>query len=224
MEKKTDVAVRSIRGRGRKPAEMELVGGKGSRQRAWEAIRQHAGAFTCFQIARKAKADDEMLFTYLTSLEKAGILAGEDMAGKPVRARKTWELLKDNGIEAPRVTKEGKPVTQGMGTEAMWRAMRIIGEFNVSELAGFASGGAVQVAERTAQSYIGALKSAGYLDVVADKVHKGGRIGAIQARYRLKRGKYTGPRPPMIQRTKALYDPNLGMIVWQQEAENDDDL
>lgn len=208
----------------RRPAQMELAGGKGSRQRAWEAIRKHAGAFTSFQIARKAKVDDETVATYLSSLEKAGFLSGEDMTGKPVRSRKLWELVKDNGVEAPRVTRDGQPVTQGMGTEAIWRAMRIIGEFNVSELAAYACSDQVQVAERTVQSYIGALKSAGYLDTLAEAVSKGGRLGAVKARYRLKRGKYTGPRPPMIQRTKAVYDPNLGLVVWTQKAENDDDL
>jgi hypothetical protein len=208
----------------RRPAELELAGGKGSRQRAWEAIRKHAGAFTCYQIARKAKVDDETMVTYLQSLQHAGYLAGEDMAGKPVRTRKTWTLVKDNGIEAPRVTRDGKPVTQGMGTEAMWRAMRIIGEFSGAELAAHASASGVDVSERTAKSYIGALKSARYLVVVKEAVSRGGRRGAESARYRMAPGKYTGPRPPMIQRTKSVYDPNLGKVVWAAEAENDDDL
>jgi hypothetical protein len=208
----------------RRPAQMELAGGKGSRQRAWEAVRRHAGAFTCFQIARKAKVDDAALITYLVSLEKAGFLAGEDMAGKPVRTRKTWTLLKDNGVEAPRVTRDGKLVTQGMGTEAMWRSMRIIAEFNAAELAAHASASGVDVSERTAKSYVGALKGAGYLVVMAAAVARGGRLGADQARYRLPAHKYTGPRPPMIQRTKSVYDPNLGKVVWQEEPENDDDL
>jgi hypothetical protein len=208
----------------RRPAQMELAGGKGSRQRAWEAIRRHAGAFTCFQIARKAKVDDATLVTYLGSLEKAGFLVGEDMTGKPVRARKTWTLEKDNGVEAPRVTRDGKPVTQGMGTESMWRSMRIIGEFNPAELAAHASASGVDVSERTAKCYVGALKNAAYLVVVAASVSRGGRLGADQARYRLLPGKYTGPRPPMIQRTKSVYDPNLGKVVWQEEPENDDDL
>lgn len=208
----------------RRPAQMELAGGKGSRQRAWEAIRRHAGAFTCFQIARKAKADDETVMTYLVSLERAGFLVGEEMTGKPVRTRKTWTLAKDNGVEAPRVTREGKTVVQGMGTEAMWRSMRIIGEFNANELAAHASSSGVDVSERTAKSYVGALKHAAYLVVVAEAVARGGRLGADQARYRLLPGKYTGPRPPMIQRTKSVYDPNLGKVVWQEEPENDDDL
>lgn len=208
----------------RRPAQLELAGGKGSRQRAWEAIRGHAGTFTCFQIARKAKIDDETVATYLGSLEKAGFLTGEDMAGKPVRARKTWQLVKDNGIEAPRVTREGKPVTQGMGTEAMWRSMKINFDFNAAELAAYASASGVDVSERTAKSYIGALKHAGYLRVITEAVSRGGRLGADQARYSLPPGKYTGPRPPMVQRTKSVYDPNLGKVMWQEEPENDDDL
>lgn len=208
----------------RRPAQMEMVGGKGSRQRAWEAIRRHAGAFTCYQIARKAKADDETVYTYLISLERGGFLEGRFDKDAPIGTEKTWMLVRDNGVEAPRLTKEGKPVAQGLGTESMWRSMRIISEFSASELAAHACASGVKVAENTAKTYLGFLKAAGYVTVVAPARSKGIGKGAIQARYRLAKGKYTGPRPPMIQRTKSVYDPNLGRVVWQEEEKNDDDL
>lgn len=206
----------------RKPAQLELVGGKGSRQRVWEAIRKHAGAFTSFQIARKSKVHDETVMTYLFSLENAGYLSGEDMTGKPVKERKHWTLVKDNGIEAPRVSRSGKPVTQGLGMESMWRSMRIIGEFNAAELGAHASACGINVSLNAAKDYAGALKKAGYLLVVAEADRRRGH--ASLTRFRLAPGKYTGPRPPMIQRTSSVYDPNLGKVVWQEDPVNDDDL
>jgi hypothetical protein len=211
--------------RDRKPVEMEMVGGKGSRQRVWEAIRKYAGAFTCYQISRKAKADDGTVYTYLRSLEKGGYIEGQE--GNQLLfafKEKKWKLVRDNGVEAPRLTRDGKPVVQGMGNEAMWRSMRIVGEFNARELAAHASASGIAVKEQTAKSYISALKAAEYLATATGAASKGIGKGAVQARYRLAPGKYTGPRPPMIQRTKSVYDPNLGKVVWQEPEVNDDDL
>ena len=37
----------------------------------------------------------------------------------------------------------------------------------------------------------------------------------MPTRYRLIRN--TGPRPPMVQRIDAIYDPNLGAVVWTRQ-------
>lgn len=208
----------------RKPAHMEMVGGKGSRQRAWEAMRKSAGPFTCYSIARKADVDDATLFTYLISLQRAGFVECEKVEGKAIQRHGKWTIVRDNGVEAPRVTREGKLVTQGLGNEAMWRSMRIIGEFNTNELAAHAEAAGVKVGYQTAKAYIVALHGAGYLVCVAEAHSRGIGKGQVQARYRLGPGKYTGPRPPMIQRTKQVFDPNLGEVVWKEEPKNDDDL
>ena len=132
------------------------------------------------------------------------------------------KLIRDNGVEAPRLKRDGSPVTQGLGTEAMWRSMRIIGSFNGRELAAHASACGIEVKESTAKAYIIVLHAAGYLKVVeAAKLASPGKPPA-QARYVLAPGKYTGPRPPMIQRTKTLYDPNLAKVVWNEEIDHDD--
>lgn len=205
----------------RQPAQMEMVGGKGSRQRAWEVIRKHAGDFTCYQISRKAKVDDGTLYTYLQCLERGGFLEGAMPAGAPIGTQKSWRLIRDNGVEAPRLDRNGNLVTQGLGTEAMWRSMRIIGEFNGNELAAHASTSGVEVKPESAKSYIRFLKLAGYIVTVVEARSKGIGKGAVQARYRLAPGKYTGPRPPMIQRTKSVYDPNIDKVVWQEEIDYD---
>ncbi|BAK76463.1 hypothetical protein NH8B_2077 [Pseudogulbenkiania sp. NH8B] len=206
----------------RQPANMEMVGGKGSRQRTWEAVRKLRDDFTAYQVARVAKADDETVLTYLRSLDKGGFITCLTPADAPLATVKRYSLTRDNGIEAPRLTKDGKVVKQGLGTEAMWRVMRIIGDFTCRELAAHASTSEVKVSEDSANSYIRALKLAGYLVVTAEAKTRGIGEGRTLARYRLAPGRYTGPRPPMIQRTKNVYDPNLGKVVWQQEIDHDD--
>jgi hypothetical protein len=203
----------------RKPVEMEMVGGKGSRQRAWEQIRKHARGFTCSQIAHKAQAEEKTVYMYLQALEKGGYLTGHIEPGAAIGTKKTWSLVRDNGVEAPRLTRDGAPVKQGLGTEAMWRSMRIVGEFGYIDLAAHASTSGVEVKPETAKTYIVHLKQAGYLVVVV-KAKGGAAVGA--SRYRLAPGMNTGPRPPMIQRTKSVYDPNLGKVVWQEEVDHDE--
>ncbi|MBA5605861.1 hypothetical protein H3H36_10870 [Duganella sp. FT3S] len=205
----------------RKPVEMEMVGGKGSRQIAWEAIRKHSGTFTCLEIAHKTKIAEGTLYTYIQGLEKAGFLTGHMPANATIGTAKKWELARDNGIEAPRLTREGKPIAQGAGTEAMWRSMRIIGEFNFRDLAAYASTSGTPVAEGTAKAYISALNAAGYL--VVTKPAAMGKAPSL-ARYRIAPGKNTGPRAPMIQRTKSVYDPNIAQVVWKDEEKSHDDL
>jgi len=205
----------------RKPVQFELAGGKGSRQVAWEAIRKHVGMFTCLEIARKTKINEGTLYTYIQSLENGGFLTGHMPPDAPIGTKKKWELTSDNGMEAPRLTRDGKPVVQGLATEAMWRSMRIIGDFNFRELAAFASTPDINVAEVAAKAYVAALNAAGYLVVTKPAVI--GKAASL-ARYRLAPGKNTGPRAPMIQRTKSVYDPNTNTVVWKEQEPNHDDL
>jgi hypothetical protein len=70
----------------------------------------------------------------------------------------------------------------------------------------------------TARSYLKWLKRAGY--VVEVQASKPG----TKARFRLGHGKYTGPRPPMIQRIGQVFDPNLGEVVFRQDELTEDVL
>lgn len=207
----------------RKPAQLEQKGGKSRRQRVWEAIRKLRDQFTVYQVARLSGVDDETALTYVRSLEYGEFLTCDTPKDAAIGSTKRYSLQRDNGVEAPRLTKDGKPVQQGMGTEAMWRSMRIAGDFTCRELVAHAHAAGISVSEDTANSYIRALKLAGYVEVLTAAKTKGIGKGKTMARYRLVTGRYTGPRPPMVQRTKSIYDPNLGRVVWQQEI-NDDDL
>lgn len=201
-------------GRGRKKIDLEMHGAKGNRQRIWEAIRVGAVGFRAYDISRRASVDDTTVRSYLQSLIKGEYIEVIDGARFE---EQTLRLIKDIGAEAPAVTREGKPSTSGKGTEAMWRSLRILGELDADELAEQASV-VVPTTTWTARSYLKWLKRAGY--VVEVQASKPGK----KARYRLAPGKYTGPRPPMIQRIGQVFDPNLGEVVFRQAEPTEDDL
>lgn len=204
----------------RKPAELEMIGGKSKRQRIWEAIRARRDGFTLLDVACAADMDMATTRTYLQSLERGGFTVQSNETVR-IGEEKQYRLIKDNGLEAPRLTKDGQPVTQGRAQEQMWRTMRIMGgDFNCQELAGLASTTEVEVTQVAAKSYLKHLAHAGYVSVVAKG--KGRGAGGTLSRYRFNSARYTGPRPPMVQRTKSIYDPNLGEVVWQEEVSDDD--
>ena len=195
----------------RKPINLELSGGKSKRQRIWELIRETAGRE--FELADVTPGDINAatVRSYLTGLGNAGLIEVVREADKKQRA--VFMLLSDQGLEAPRVTKNGAIVTQGQVNEAIWGAMQALGSFNARVLAEMAG-----VKEATVKTYCTMLHHAGYLTV--DRQGKGMGAGGINTQYRLLTSKVSGPRPPMITRLKAVYDPNIHEIVWQQNADH----
>lgn len=195
----------------RKPVHLELAGGQSKRQRIWNLIRsQNSAEFDITDVT----PNDIPLSTskdYLLGLSRAGYL--EPLQTGRHRERTTYQLIKDAGIEAPRVTKRGVEVAQGQGNEALWGAMQALGSFNARVLAEMAG-----VKELTVKKYCAMLARAGYLTV--DRQGKGIGRGGIATQYRLLVSKVSGPRPPMITRLKAVYDPNIHEIVWQQNADD----
>lgn len=192
----------------RKPIHLEMTGGKSQRQRIWEAIRQSGREFTQMNVTPSEVADDTVR-TYLRGLTKAGYLELTQQ-GRVPRLRNQWKLIRDAGAEAPRVSRQGVEVTQGHGNEAIWGAMQALGSFTSRVLAEMSG-----AKEFTVKSYCHALQKAGYLTVSRE----GNRHGT-QTEYRMLKSRVRGPRPPMITRLKAVYDPNIHEIVWQQ---NEDD-
>ncbi|MEX0732877.1 MAG: hypothetical protein WED00_05850 [Aquisalimonadaceae bacterium] len=185
------------------------------RQVIWEAIRR-LKRFTTADLEHATRVKMATIRTYVEGLTNAGYLqrvnpprgAQGGAAGFPAGV---WELLRDVGVEAPRVRKNGEEVTQGRGREQMWRTMRIIGEFNYHELAVQASTEEQPVAPNEANYYCLYLQRAGYLHCIAP----GGPNRA--ARYRLLPSRYTGPQAPQIQRVRQVWDPNLEQVVWRPE-------
>lgn len=200
----------------RKPAKLEMIGGKGPRQRVWDLIRAQKGKPWERRHVTPGDIAEDTVRTYVRSLELAGFVVEvgrkESIAGQHARI-KLYELVKDVGVEAPRLDKKGNPVTQGLATEQMWRVLRTNkGDTNARELAAYASTEEVPVSEVAAGDYLRNLHLAGYL--LCTEEGRGPRRGqaAKQARYKLKTN--TGPKPPMVCRTDAIYDPNLGETIW----------
>ncbi len=201
----------------RKPAHLEAQGPKGDRQFIWESMRAlHKGGdrFTVRDIwlLSTGNGPKGRVRDYINGLVAAGYLKAWPAPGKATE----YELVKDCGIEAPRVRKDGTEVTQGRGREQMWRTVKIIGDFTATDLANAASTPAFPVAESTAKDYCTMLAGAEYLATV-----RPGSPG-IPARYRLVQSRWTGPRAPMIQRLKQLYDPNTGEVVYRRNPQTEE--
>lgn len=208
----------------RKPAHLERIGGKTPRQRIWAAIRAFSGtgdgSFDVIRIEQETLIEPATIGSYLQALHKAGFV--EVIVPSEIQRKQIYQMLRDNGSEAPRIDKQGRQVKQGLGTEQMWRTMRLIGDFSCTELAEHASTTEIRICPETAKKYVGHLAKAKYLILVQPARCIGLGIGSLPARYRLDSGKNTGPRPPMIQRSKAVYDPNLDRIMWEEVKREDD--
>lgn len=177
------------------------------RQAVWEALRA-LPEFTVTELAHQTRLGKATIRDYLIGLERAGYL--EKIAQGGPGAASIWRLLRDAGRHAPRVTKNGAPVSMGQGRLQMWRAMRVLGRFTAQDLAIHASTEEHQVATNDAVTYCRFLWRAGYLT----------RQGQ---HYQFVRRRYSGPQPPMIQRVKQVYDPNLEQVVWSQGGRHDAD-
>lgn len=209
-----------------KPVHLTAAGSKPSgRQAIWEAIRAQRESFSVVSLSKATDTHRDTVGTYVRGLEAAGYVEriGTQLpdsgimgvAAKTQFAQVLYRLVKDVGIEAPRVTRDGKPVTMGAAQEQMWRTMKILSDFTFRDLAISASTEAVAVSEIAAKDYAAFLAAAGYLLTI----QKGGPKGP--ARYRFNRAKNTGPKAPMIQRLKTVFDPNTRLVVWQEEARDE---
>lgn len=184
--------------------ESALDGARTPREAIWKTIRDKR-VFTVKDMPAKVRPRTAQ--TYLRGLERADYIERFRM-DPPERFRPvTYRLVRDTGVEAPRVTPDGKPVTQGHGREQMWRTMARLRDFSVRDLAIHASTPEVRVSRSDTQWYVGCLAKAGYLYVV--EVGGPGK----PARYRLTPTRRTGPFPPMIQRAGQVWDPNLNRVM-----------
>lgn len=174
-----------------------------TREALWKAIRE-LKTFTPKEVRMETRCSVGQVEDYLKALHAAGLI--ERIEGE----RGRYALVKDPGAVAPRLRRDGSEVTVGRGREQMWRAMRVLGSFSVRDLVVHATTEEHAVADNEAATYCQFLARAGYL------VRKG-------ARYLFIRSRYSGPRPPMIQRVKQVFDPNLGKVVWSQGGDHDAD-
>lgn len=197
----------------RKPLHLELSGLLTQRERLWQAARKLRRGFTLidWQDATKPVVPLQTTKCYLDALVRGGWLAqdGEVQVNRGFPQMR-YRIARDQ-LDAPRVTRDGKPVTQGQGVLAMWRAMQILKTFDWHDVQRAASVPGCVVTSHTAKSYVKELAQAGYFHVV-----QAAKPGTA-ARYRLARN--TGARPPAVCKRGAVLDRNTGEFVRQQSAQ-----
>jgi hypothetical protein len=183
----------------------------------WAAIRCFGKdhVFSVAEIMLLSGQRDDTALTYLRGLEKAGFvkaLGCETSALRRRREMRRFHLVRDVGVDAPRVTGEGEPVEQGSGRNQMWQAVKVLKEFDYRALAAAASTEKHPVSPEEAQTYCRHLKLGGYLGVTRPAAY--GTKGT-SARYRFLRARNTGPRAPLISRQKEVIDANTGQLMYQ---------
>jgi len=191
--------------------ELAAAGEPSGRQAMWERMRE-LRRFTLADLDH-LNVERDTIKTYVRSLVRGGYLKMERSDGPGGRyAPALYELLRDVGLEAPKLRRDGSPAHQGRSREQMWRAMKMMGKFTPRDLAVTASTEDAAVSEDDAKSYVKHLFAAGYLAVL-----RAGKPPRTQGLYRLV--KNTGPLPPMVTRAKIVWDPNLGRIAWHEAVD-----
>lgn len=197
----------------RKPIQHELVGMLTPRQRLWQTMRR-LRSFTTMELQDKTTPVVNLWTckTYVMLLEKAGYLASTAASGDGSSRFQefTYRLIKDS-FDAPRVTDEGGKVDQGIATLAMWRAMKVLRQFDYRDIQKAASVGTCQVTLQSAKAYVNALGRAGYFRTMRPAQAK------QPAQYRLIRD--TGAQPPAITRRKVVFDRNTGEFAQLETAQ-----
>ena len=156
--------------------------------------------------------------SYMRRLSKGKFLqiSQKGDVGNKKHQENHYELINDCGHTAPKLSADGSLSRRGMGSRNLWLAMRILGDFDYLDLVATASNDDVQVSPATAERYINALKTAGYLFQV-----KAAEVGGSPRRFRLLPTKNTGPKPPVVQTVKQIYDPNINEVVWSSEDQQE---
>lgn len=197
----------------RKPIELERSGMLTPRERLWAAARK-LRSFTLveWQDATKPVVLLQTCETYLDCLVAGGYLKSKGPVPRKGGdfAQVTYELVKDT-LDAPRLDRKGRPVTQGNVTLAMWRAMNVLKTFDWHDIQRAASLPNAPVPANTASSYVKALATAGYFQTLQPS-----KPGTA-ARFRLVRR--TGAHAPAITRRKTVFDRNKGEFAWQESEQ-----
>lgn len=178
-----------------------------NRQLVWTALRKgHDDGrdwLTLDAIVAETGVMRKTATDYLRALVAGGYAEEQEHEKGTIGA---FRMTRDGGVHAPRIRKDGSPVTQGAATLNLWRSMRGLRKFSVIDLVAHSNTPAVEVSEATAQTYCSMLLATGYLRVV----QKAAPVYGRKAIYRLIRD--DGPKPPMIQRVKQVFDPNTGKV------------
>ncbi|HAT50771.1 MAG: hypothetical protein HQL07_04610 [Nitrospirae bacterium] len=159
-------------------------------ERIWAKVREFGLLKTWrFQdLADDITVHREMVRSYVSRLIRGGFLT---------KTGRRYQLIRDNGVESPRLRKSGEPVPTS-NREKMWLAMEGMRDFSALDLAFVTA-----VPVNDAKSYISHLAHVGILVLVSAS-----RPGKAARRHTLR--KWTGPKPMRILRDRSVFDPNTG--------------
>lgn len=194
----------------RRPVILEAAGTPGGlygRRAVWAAMRK-LRVFTTRQLLKELpQVSAYIIEDYAKALKKGGFIRPgalvKDALAPRARAQHEYELVRDVGVDAPRLRKDGTALPH-TAQQQMWLVMKILGHFDATGLAAAASTASVPVSPVAAADYIKHLVKAGYL---------AGREG----RYHLIND--TGGLAPMVCRSKLVFDPNENRVSWHEEIE-----
>lgn len=173
------------------------------REAIWTAIRE-LKTFTAQDLSRKSGETVDASRDYVRGLCAAGFVEPAGHSGAFKRA--SFNLVKDPGLDAPRVRRDGTIVPEP-GRDRMWRSMRILKDFSIKDLVATASLQEAPIAEGEAAFYCLCLARAGFLyEIQPNK------------RFRFLPSQYTGPRSPMVRRVREVVDANTGEVKWSGDA------
>lgn len=141
---------------------------------------------------------------FLMCLRRGGYLTNTPATTGPSKHDR-WQLVQDTGLEPPRLKDDGTPQTKALPREQMWRTIKIIKEFSVTDLIAAASTGQCAITAYTASYYINGLCRAGYLVCL----QRPRRYPQQPGRWRLVPTRNTGRYAPQVFRDGRVYDANL---------------
>ncbi len=172
-----------------------------TRQAIWNIIRRDKTVMAV-SVTKEIHLGLDTVRDYLN-----GLTAAKYMARTETTRCREYTLLRDTGMEAPRVRTDGSPVTQGLAREQLWGAMGMFAQkgtaFTVRDLTAVSP----LAAESDAKHYCLCLHHGGHLIVAVPS-----RPGTL-TKYKMLAKNWTGPRPVQIQRIRRTFDPNTGAIA-----------
>ena len=180
------------------------------REKMWAAIRQER-RFTKCKIAELAGCNNFQVKDYLLGLMAAGFVARIESLSRHLSV---YELVRDTGVDAPRVRKDGTLLPLGSRAR-IWATMRILKTFTAMELVNAASLPEAPITRAEALRYCRWLTLGGYL------AESG--LGSPDTQWTFIPARFTGAKAPQILRFQRLFDPNTGAVVYESAPEGRDD-
>lgn len=162
-------------------------------------------------VSKFAHRDD--ISDFARRLEKAGII---ERAGTKEGTRTVIYRVVERQNSTPKVRRDGTIIEGVSKNRAMWNYMRTNAgaqSFTAQDIVAWASTDETPINIDSAKSYIGTLAKAGYLIEMVKGTP--GKLGI----WRLAPHMNSGPLPPMILRTKVVFDQNRHEIVGPIVAE-----